>query len=88
MPSLQTLLALLLRHTLGAIGGGLGLSADLDEQSLQAVVGALMVLISVGWSVWAKKPAPPTDLPLEPQPKIFTGKPSEAPRPEDDKWIN
>jgi uncharacterized membrane protein YfcA len=87
MPSLQTLLALLIRHALGAIGGGLGLSADLDEQSLQAIVGALMVLISVGWSAWEKRSDKPEDIPMEVQPKIFTGKPTEAPRPEEDKWV-
>lgn len=52
----ETILGLV-RHVLTTIGGGLVTKGTLDEEMLSQVVGAIIALIGVGWSVWQKRQA-------------------------------
>lgn len=85
MPQLNTLVTLLLRHLIGGLGAYFGLTADLDEQTMQAVVGAIMALLAVGWSAYEKRIPKTPDLPLEVQPKVFTQEHAEQ---REDRWMN
>lgn len=49
----------ILRTILAAGGGYLVSRGWLDNATMMAIVGALVTLATAGWSVWAKKPAPP-----------------------------
>lgn len=45
----------LIRHALTAGGGILVAKGYLDAGQMDLIVGSLVTLIGVGWSIWAKK---------------------------------
>lgn len=49
----------IIRTILAAGGGYLVSRGWLDNATMMAIVGALVTLITAGWSVWSKKPAAP-----------------------------
>jgi len=45
----------LIRHVLTTAGGVLAGKGVIESGQIETIVGALVVLIGVGWSVWAKR---------------------------------
>ena len=45
----------IVRAILASIGGSLVAAGYLDQATLQAGIGAIVTLITIGWSIWAKK---------------------------------
>jgi len=45
----------LIRHVLTTAGGVLASKGVIESGQIETIVGALVVLIGVGWSVWAKR---------------------------------
>lgn len=52
-----TELASILRHILSAVGGGLIGTGLIDKEGLDAIAGALAVIMATVWGVWQKKKA-------------------------------
>lgn len=51
----MTIVLGIVRHALTTLGGGLVMNGYLTDGDLQAAVGALMTLLGIGASVWAKR---------------------------------
>jgi hypothetical protein len=47
------------RHVLTAAGGGLVANGSLTSSDLEAVIGAVITLVGIGWSVYEKRSAAP-----------------------------
>lgn len=53
--SMQAVIAGLIRHAITAIGGGLVTSGTLSDSDLQAVIGAVLTIFGVVWSIIQKR---------------------------------
>lgn len=53
-----TTLALLIRHIIGAIGGGFVIAGYTDGETVKTAIGALSTLASVVWSIIEKRKRP------------------------------
>lgn len=43
------------RAILASVGGSLVAAGYVDQSTLQAGIGAVVTLITIGWSVWSKR---------------------------------
>ena len=48
----------IVRALLASIGGVLVTSGYIDQSTLQAGIGAIVTLVTIGWSIWSKKAKP------------------------------
>ena len=47
----------LIRHALTVLGGYFVASGGIDQPTMEGAVGAIMTLLGVGWSLYAKRQA-------------------------------
>lgn len=45
----------MVRHTLTAVGGYFVAKGTVDSATVEAIVGAVVTLVGVAWSIWAKR---------------------------------
>ena len=45
----------IVRALLASLGGWLVSAGYIDQSTLQAGIGAVVTLVTIGWSIWAKK---------------------------------
>lgn len=55
--NMNTMIAGVVRALLGALGGWVVQKGWIDEETLTQVVGALIVIATAAWSIWAKRSA-------------------------------
>ena len=50
----RTFIGMMIRHALGAAGGGVGLDGLMTGSEIEIAAGAIATLVSVGWSARRK----------------------------------